>query len=383
MPLAALGIIGAVGSIGGAMIGSGAASDAANAQEQASEYAANLQKQESDAALAFQQQQWNTEQQNMAPWLQSGSTALNQIMGLMGLAPPSMQSPTMTPAGQARANMGLQPFPGQITSSSPLTTMPNYTSAGGSGGPIMRQSPGGSGWGGPPTSGSMPIAYPGGSAGGPPRATTGLNNISTLASMAPGGNTNGSQFVPFAPWTQTFQAPTNVTEANDPGYQFRLSQGEQALDRGAAANGTLLSGAGIKPYERFAQDYASNEYGNVYNRELNNYELGYNQFENNQTNQWNRLAALSGLGQTTASQLGSFGNQVGSNVSNIDLATGQMLGQDANNAGAARASGYIGSGNAWSGAVSGGTNNLMNLLMLQQMQGGGGGGYNYPPEAYS
>lgn len=175
------------------------------------------------------------------------------------------------------------------------------------------------------------------------------------------------QFVPFAPWTEQFQAPTGATEQNDPGYQFRLMQGLKALDAGAAARGTLLSGAGIKPYERFAQDYASNEYGNVYNRALNEYQLRYNQFENNQTNQWNRLAALSGLGQTSAAQLNQAGGGIASNVGNLYGNLGNQIGQDYTNAGAARGSGYINAGNAWMGGLSGGTNDLMNMILLQQM----------------
>ena len=35
-------------------------------------------------------------------------------------------------------------------------------------------------------------------------------------------------------WNQQFQAPTDVTEQNDPGFQFRLQQGQDALQRSAA-----------------------------------------------------------------------------------------------------------------------------------------------------
>jgi enhancing lycopene biosynthesis protein 2 len=43
-----------------------------------------------------------------------------------------------------------------------------------------------------------------------------------------------------------FTAPTGVTEQNDPGYQFRMQQGELALDRSAAAQGEALGGGQLQ-----------------------------------------------------------------------------------------------------------------------------------------
>jgi hypothetical protein len=60
------------------------------------------------------------------------------------------------------------------------------------------------------------------------------------------------------------QGPGEFTES--PGYQFRLSQGVQALERGAVARGRQLSGAQGKALTRFGQDYASNEYDNFLRR---------------------------------------------------------------------------------------------------------------------
>lgn len=39
-----------------------------------------------------------------------------------------------------------------------------------------------------------------------------------------------------------FTAPTGVDESNDPGYKFRLDEGQKALENSAAARGNLLSG---------------------------------------------------------------------------------------------------------------------------------------------
>lgn len=187
----------------------------------------------------------------------------------------------------------------------------------------------------------------------------GLTNLQSLLS------TPGSGLL--TPWTQTFQAPTSVTEANDPGFQFREQQGEGALENSAAAKGGLLSGNTLEAQQQYGQDFASNEYNNVYSRAMNQYELGYNQFENNNTNEFNRLAALSGIGQTAATTLGSEGQAASSNVGNIDLTSGAQQGADLNNAAAATASGYVGSANAWSGGLGGATSNLSQLAMLNQI----------------
>src|SRR5882724_7234324 len=53
------------------------------------------------------------------------------------------------------------------------------------------------------------------------KAETGLSNL-----VSGGG---------FPDWNEQFKAPTDVTEQNDPGYKFRLQQGQQALENSAAA----------------------------------------------------------------------------------------------------------------------------------------------------
>ena len=69
-----------------------------------------------------------------------------------------------------------------------------------------------------------------------------------------------------------FTAPTGVTEQNDPGYQFRLSQGEQALQQSAAANGAANTGGTMKGLIDYGQNAASQEYQNVFNRALQGYQ---------------------------------------------------------------------------------------------------------------
>jgi hypothetical protein len=45
-----------------------------------------------------------------------------------------------------------------------------------------------------------------------------------------------------------------------PGYEFRLAEGNKAIDRQQARQGSVLSGQAVKASTRFNQDYASNEY---------------------------------------------------------------------------------------------------------------------------
>jgi len=133
----------------------------------------------------------------------------------------------------------------------------------------------------------------------------------------------------------------------DPGYQFRLDQGNKAITNSAAARGGLLSGAAVKAASQYNQDMGSQEYQNAFNR-----------FNTNQTNQYNRLASLAGVGQVAANQ----------NSSNA-MQTGNIIGQNQIGAGNARASGYIGQGNAITGAIGQGLNMYQQNQMLNKMDG--------------
>jgi hypothetical protein len=142
----------------------------------------------------------------------------------------------------------------------------------------------------------------------------------------------------------------------DPGYQFRMDQGEQALERSAAARGGLTSGGTGMALERYGQDYASGEFSNAYNR-----------FNNDRTTRFNRLASIAGVGQTAATQTANMGTQVAGQV-----------GENQIGAGNARAAGYMAGGNA----ISGGANNIGNYFMMRQFLGNGGGGGGMPPNPF-
>ncbi len=60
--------------------------------------------------------------------------------------------------------------------------------------------------------------------------------------------------------------PSNIT--NDAGYQFNLQQGQQGLDRSAAAGGDLFSGKALKAASQYNQNYANNALQSAYQRWL-------------------------------------------------------------------------------------------------------------------
>jgi hypothetical protein len=138
----------------------------------------------------------------------------------------------------------------------------------------------------------------------------------------------------------------------DPGYAFRLSEGQKALDRSAAARGGLISGGALKAAQRYGQDMGSQEYQNAYNRAL----TGYNTGVASENQLYNRQAALAGIGQTAT----NFTNQAGAaNAANVGNAYGA--------AGQAAASGYMGAANAVGQGVGqylnySSNNNLLNVL---------------------
>lgn len=121
--------------------------------------------------------------------------------------------------------------------------------------------------------------------------------------------------------------------ASSPAFQFRLAEGQKALERSAAARGGLNSGGFMKDLTRYSQGLASDEYGN----------------------QWNRLAGLAGVGQNSAQSLGGLG----SNYANM---MSQLYGAQGN----ANAAGQIAIGHGFSDSIR----SLGNLALM-----GMGGGF--------
>ena len=99
-----------------------------------------------------------------------------------------------------------------------------------------------------------------------------------------------------------------------PGYQFRRDEGMRGVERTAAARGGAFSGNALRALTDFNSNLASNEFCNWFNQ----------------------LGTLAGIGQTATNQTAAYGADAAS-----------QAGRNALFAGDARASGIVGSGNAW------------------------------------
>ncbi len=98
---------------------------------------------------------------------------------------------------------------------------------------------------------------------------------------------------------------TPVTSADvmaDPGYQFGMQQGQQALDRKIAAMGGRVSGASLKAAARFGTDYGSTGFGAAYQRKQD---------------RLNRLASIAGIGQTSTANSAQMGQNSTNAITNL------------------------------------------------------------------
>ena len=118
-----------------------------------------------------------------------------------------------------------------------------------------------------------------------------------------------------------------------PGYQFQVDEAEKGAVNHLGALGMKNSGAALQALTKLRSGLANQEYGNY---------LG-------------RISGVAGVGQNQV-------NQTNSLAANSALNTGQLM-QDA---GAARASGYVGGANAWTGALNNMGNTLGNWASYQQ-----------------
>lgn len=144
------------------------------------------------------------------------------------------------------------------------------------------------------------------------------------------GSYFGDQTDPgYGSFTKPFDAE-EFYKYEDPGYWFRLQQGEQGLRNAAAAGSGALSGAAMKDLLGYNQDMASTEYGNAFNR-----------YQTSQGNIFSRLMGIAGLGQNAAAGVGNQGT-----------ALAGQAGQALSNAGTASGSGIVGGANAITGGAT-------------------------------
>jgi len=140
------------------------------------------------------------------------------------------------------------------------------------------------------------------------------------------------------------RGPGEFTESPD--YQWRVGEGVKALERGAAARGSQLSGAEQKALMKFGQDYASTDYDNF----LRRYYASLQPY-----------SALSGLGQASTHALIPAGTQAA-----------QLAGNALGAAGYYEGAGTMNSINAIANALSRESNAA--AMMGGYLAGGGWGG---------
>ena len=328
---------GSAAVISGAM-SSDAAQSAANTQAQAGMAASNNTLTETRETNAMLQNQFNQNQQNQAPWLQTGDTALAALQSGMGLGNPysgytgpqsvtgAYSNPNGTSTGinsNGTTNVGSNP-----ASQNGVFVNSNGQSVDANGNPVTA-------------------------------APTTTNYGATNAQMGQAANAYSGQF------QQTFTPSDLYT---DPSYQWRLNQGNLALNSSAAAQGLTGSGQNLKDIVNYNQGAASTEY-----------QAAYDRFMNNQNTAYNRLAGLAGVGQTAATNLGQAGASTAGNIANTTMSGVGASNNYLTGAAAANAAGQVGSANAVTGAIGNGLNTWMGLQYLNRNNNGTGLSYNPGP----
>ena len=137
----------------------------------------------------------------------------------------------------------------------------------------------------------------------------------------------------------------DFTTGMDPGYAFRLQQGQMANQRMANLGGGLIGGNALRGLQDYTQGQASQEYGNAFNR-----------YQTQRGNIYNTLASIAGLGQTSLGQTNQLAGQTAQGVGNAIAGAGSALG-----------AGQVAMGNALSsGLQSYGNQQYLSSLLAQR-----------------
>lgn len=166
-----------------------------------------------------------------------------------------------------------------------------------------------------------------------PYLQTGAQGLSQLQSQLPS-------------LTQSF-GPDQLKSNLAPNYQFMLNQGlgaqNQALN--ASGGGSNIGIAGTK----FAEDYASNAYQNAFNN-----------YQTQQSNIYNKLANIAGIGQQSLANLSNLSTGNATNISNLGVGAAN-----------AQAAGQVGSASAIASGLNSVGSNLALSSLLNPANAGG------------
>ena len=229
-----------------------------------------------------------------------------------------------------------------------------------------------------------------------PFLQSGTSSLSSLQDLA---GENG-------PFGQKFSFNTEDLP-KDPGYQFTLQQGQDAIQRAAAAQGGLFSSGTLKSLAGYTAGTANQYFNDAYTRALNT-------FKTNQQSALNRVGTLQGLaglgygatglgtgaiGSTSSEAArntltgSEFGANLGEQGAGLALsgqeASGQLglegaraVGGAQTAQGNANAAGIAGSTNAWLNALQNGNNSIVSYLAGRKLGSLNPSGVQGPPPGW-
>ncbi len=154
-------------------------------------------------------------------------------------------------------------------------------------------------------------------------------------------NTALSQMTDLTAPGGTFSHQFNNADLNAnlaPNYAFQLGQGQGAVNNQMNLTGGVNSGNTLKAINDYTQNFAGNAYQNAFN----NYNA-------QNSNIFNRLSTIAGLGSAANTTTGNAASNAGTSIGNAMIAGGQ-----------AQAAGTMGMGNA----ITNGTNMYAASQML-------------------
>ena len=138
--------------------------------------------------------------------------------------------------------------------------------------------------------------------------------MQSLADVGKGMQSGAYNVSPYSYQPQPFNFQ------QDPGYQFTLGQGQQAINTNAARTGTQLSSGNLKNLTSFSAGLAGQSYGAAYNRYLQGTGMGMtnamNTFQAGSQNAGQRFGMgmnLANIGVGAANNMGNLTSSYGTN----------------------------------------------------------------------
>ena len=356
------GVITAVAVTGlvGAAVGADASRRAGNTQADAARQASDTGLTATRESNALNWEMYQQNLRNQAPYMQGGGQAYAALLAGMGLDPMNNFAGPTPMAGGSDGRMYAGGSGGLVNTDTPEGRAVAQSAPLPEGRATTQQARPGdreSGFRGMITDGGRSVETV------PVRPTTpttlsdlnGYQNEttrnygSTPEQVAAAGRTYGANGGVFR---QTFGAGDLGL---DPSYQFRMNEGTRNLMASAASRGLTGSGQNLKDITNYGQNAASQEYQSAYDR-----------FMNNQTTQYNRLAALASTGQSAAAGVGNAGMQTGQNIAQNTMSGVNASNQMLTGAAAANAAGAVGQANAITGGINNGMNTWMGMQFLNR-----------------